>query len=179
MSSFAECGGFHYKRPPLCVCVCNAHRPHCPWLGSIFPNSLDSNKRFYFLGHNASHLAPLYSESQMESQMESQIQECLQIQFFSHHLVFISIVFLQNKKTQKKMKFPEMDTYPGEGHIDRFIVCTIKSCHVSFSKPCAHLGDFSFFCFFLKLPENKLAKRINEINRKPELVRTQDSPMRF
>lgn len=77
------------------------------------------------------------------------------------------------------MKFPEMDTYPGEGHIDRFIVYTIKSCHVSFSKPCAHLGDFSFFLFFLKLPENKLAKRINEINRKPELVRTQDSPMRF
>lgn len=90
------------------------------------------------------------------------------------------LFFCKTKKT-KKMKFPEMDTYPGEGHIDRFIVYTIKSCHVSFSKPCAHLGDFSFvfFCFFLKLPENKLAKRINEINRKPELVRTQDSPMRF
>lgn len=74
------------------------------------------------------------------------------LQFFSHHLVFISIVFLQNKKSKnnkKKMKFPEMDTYPGEGHIDRFIAYTIKPCHVSFSKPCAHLGDFMFFFWFL------------------------------
>lgn len=71
---------------------------------------------------------------------------------FSPLGVHLNCFFAKQKKPKKEMKFPEMDTYPGEGHIDRFIVYTIKSCHVSFSKPCAHLGDFSFFFVFFETP---------------------------
>ena len=92
----------------------------------------------------------------------------------------------------KKTKTTKKNEIPGDGYLPRRRTHWPFYCIYHQTMPCFLLKAmcpsrrfhvfFLVFVFFwseLKLPENKLAKRINEINRKPELVRTQDSPMRF